>query len=164
MTLEELFSKVIGTKVSIEYMEREIPRGIRNNNPLNIKRNKIVWQGQRATQSDKTFVQFETAAMGYRAAFMILYNYINGHGWVSIDSIIKHWAPSSENNTERYINTVVRLSKIDRHKFLMFEQVVLMCDLVRAMAIVENGYGWVDEEDLQKGYELAYNSIKHIRK
>ena len=30
-----------------------IPRGIRNNNPLNIRRSKDQWQGMKKTQSDR---------------------------------------------------------------------------------------------------------------
>ena len=44
-------------------------RGLRNNNPLNIRRNKTKWQGLSVTQTDKSFFQFKTMAYGYRAAF-----------------------------------------------------------------------------------------------
>lgn len=44
-------------------------RGLRNNNPLNIRRNNTKWQGLSATQTDKSFFQFKTMAYGYRAAF-----------------------------------------------------------------------------------------------
>ena len=37
-----------------------LPRGIRNNNPLNIRRSKDQWQGLRAQQTDASFCQFET--------------------------------------------------------------------------------------------------------
>lgn len=44
-------------------------RGLRNNNPLNIRRNNTKWQGLSVTQTDKSFFQFKTMAYGYRAAF-----------------------------------------------------------------------------------------------
>ena len=38
-----------------------LPRGIRNNNPLNIRRTaKDQWQGLRAQQTDASFCQFES--------------------------------------------------------------------------------------------------------
>lgn len=51
-------------------------RGLRNNNPLNIRRNNTKWQGLSATQTDKSFFQFKTMAYGYRAAFKTLQTYI----------------------------------------------------------------------------------------
>ena len=36
-----------------------IARGIRNNNPLNIRRSKDKWQGMKALQTDAQFCQFE---------------------------------------------------------------------------------------------------------
>ena len=51
------------------------PRGIRNNNPLNIRRSTDRWEGAREEQKDKSFVQFKTMAYGYRAAWLILQSY-----------------------------------------------------------------------------------------
>lgn len=50
-------------------------RGIRNNNPLNIRHSKDQWQGVVATQTDQSFVQFESMAYGYRAVWKILESY-----------------------------------------------------------------------------------------
>ena len=52
-------------------MEKKIaPRGLRNNNPLNIRRNnKTNWIGQCNKQEDRSFVQFRSMPYGYRAAF-----------------------------------------------------------------------------------------------
>ncbi len=49
-----------------------LPRGIRNNNPLNIRRSKDKWKGLRAVQADAQFCQFETLEYGWRAAFYLL--------------------------------------------------------------------------------------------
>lgn len=53
----------------------ETIRGIRNNNPLNIRHSASRWQGMRMEQTDKKFVQFESMAMGYRAAWRVLETY-----------------------------------------------------------------------------------------
>ena len=50
-------------------------RGIRNNNPLNIRHSADRWQGAREEQTDKSFVQFTTMAYGYRAAWKVLESY-----------------------------------------------------------------------------------------
>ena len=49
-----------------------LPRGIRNNNPLNIRRGKDQWKGLRAQQTDASFCQFESLDYGWRAAFYLL--------------------------------------------------------------------------------------------
>ena len=50
-----------------------LPRGIRNNNPLNIRRTaKDQWKGLRAQQTDASFCQFERLEFGWRAAFYLL--------------------------------------------------------------------------------------------
>ena len=39
-----------------------VPRGIRNNNPLNIRKGNN-WKGERPNQTDKAFEEFETMQM-----------------------------------------------------------------------------------------------------
>ena len=50
-------------------------RGQRNNNPLNIRHSTDRWQGARIQQTDPSFVQFESMAYGYRAAWRTLESY-----------------------------------------------------------------------------------------
>lgn len=97
-------------------------RGLRNNNPLNIRRNNTKWQGLSATQTDKSFFQFKTMAYGYRAAFKTLQTYIlnkydtDKDGTANeLEDVIMRWAPPCENNTEVYIATVEKRSGISRH-------------------------------------------------
>ncbi len=37
-----------------------LPRGIRNHNPLNIRRSKDQWKGMAEVQNDRAFVQFKS--------------------------------------------------------------------------------------------------------
>lgn len=77
-----------------------IPRGIRNNNPFNIKKSAARWQGK-TIGVDKVFETFESMEFGFRAGFKLLINYVHqGHN--SIDKIISRFAPSIENNTDYY--------------------------------------------------------------
>ncbi len=90
-----------------------IARGIRNNNPLNIRRSKDKWQGLKALQTDPQFCQFETMAYGWRAAFVMLTRtYYHTYRLYTIRAIINRWAPPNENNTKRYIENVCRLTGI----------------------------------------------------
>lgn len=89
-------------------------RGLRNCNPLNIRRNDTRWQGLRTVQSDPAFFQFETMAYGYRAAFRTLDTYRRKHGCVVLADYIARWAPPSENDTAAYLRTVCRRTRAVR--------------------------------------------------
>ena len=89
-------------------------RGQRNNNPLNIRHSADRWQGACKEQKDKSFVQFETMAYGYRAAWRILETYwkrMHAQGVAfNVRNIIGRWAPPTENDTQAYIRTVLKIT------------------------------------------------------
>lgn len=98
-------------------------RGIRNNNPLNIRRSATRWQGAREEQTDKSFVQFKSMAYGYRAAWKVLQSYyerfcLQGQTF-TVRNIISRWAPPSENDTEAYITNVLKISSIGGRENLL---------------------------------------------
>ena len=51
------------------------PRGIRNNNPCNIRLSRTTYKGEVNPSSDKAFKQFESMAYGYMAVFVTLRHY-----------------------------------------------------------------------------------------
>lgn len=113
-----------------------IPRGIRNNNPLNIRiGNK--WKGLKTPNTDGAFDQFISVQWGYRAAFIILRNYINKHKCNTVRKIISRFAPSSENNTAAYIKTVCKKTGYQPDQELRPTYADL-AKLVYAMAWVES--------------------------
>ena len=120
-------------------------RGIRNNNPLNIRRSSTHWQGARKEQTDKSFVQFETMAYGYRAAWKILQTYYERFRIQNKDytvrNIISRWAPRTENDTEAYIMNVLRMSGIGGKEKLLPPSNVLsygrLSRMVSAMTCIE---------------------------
>ncbi|WP_367672819.1 structural protein, partial [Serratia symbiotica] len=83
------------------------PRGIRNNNPGNIRWGDD-WKGllPDKQRTDKSFCQFSTPEYGIRAMIIILRNYQKKHGINTISGIIHRWAPTSENDTQAYIDSV----------------------------------------------------------
>lgn len=87
-------------------MGMRVPRGVRNNNPLNIRYNKgNCWVGQ--TGTDGQFCVFSDPKYGIRAAVKILQKYAGKDLKTSILEIINKWAPGSDgNNTGAYIATV----------------------------------------------------------
>lgn len=144
-------------------------RGQRNNNPLNIRHSHDKWQGAATTQTDPSFVQFESMAYGYRAAWKILdtycLNFRRKRLTYNVRTIIARWAPPAENDTEGYIRTVVSLSGLGGNeniprpnRYRNFERLVKTARLIAAMTCVECGIRWeqVDWEAIWKGYDLAW--------
>lgn len=130
------------------------PRGIRNDNPCNIRRTKDKWQGMRETQTDRQFVQFKSRLWGYRAVFVILRNYMK-KGKNTIGKIIARWAPSSDgNNTQSYIGYVSRGTGIDASRALRWEDRDDLVEIVRSMAQMESGI-IEDKALIEKAYEMA---------
>lgn len=63
----------------METAKKKEPRGIRNNNPLNIRKGNN-WKGERPNQTDPAFEEFESMEMGIRAAIKLIRNKIQGKG------------------------------------------------------------------------------------
>lgn len=120
--------------------KNQVSRGLRNNNPLNIRRTADLWQGLKPEQTDPEFFQFKTIAWGYRAAFVVLRTYRHRYGADTIDRIVKRWAPPGDrNDTEYYIRKVAVLTGLDRHETIDADNPREMAELVAAMSRVENG-------------------------
>ena len=129
-------------------------RGIRNDNPLNIRHGKSQWVGMREKQTDKSFVQFTERVYGYRAAFVLLRGYI-GKGKDTIGKIIAKWAPSSDgNNTQSYINYVSKSTGINASHALRWEDKNDLVEVVRSMAHMESGI-IEDRKLIEEAYNLA---------
>lgn len=133
------------------------PRGIRNNNPLNIRKGS-AWQGLTPSQPDPSFCTFKSMLYGLRAAHKLLRNYITGaDGRVkpadNLSSIIMKWAPPSENATQRYIEFVANKTGLSPFERIHFLDRKVMCDIVSAMAFVECGQ-WIDRNLIESAYDL----------
>ena len=121
-------------------MKKEtLPRGLRNNNPLNIRISTDRFVGEVQPSGDKEFKQFDTMAHGYRAAFRILKNYINNYKCDTIRKIISRWAPATENNTMAYVMTVSSRAGISPDALISSSNREEMIRIVAAMSYVENG-------------------------
>ena len=135
-----------------------LPRGIRNNNPLNIRRTKDQWQGMRREQTDSAFCQFENLAYGWRAAFKLLTRtYYHTYRLYTIRAIVNKWAPPNENNTKAYVENVSRLTGIhpDEPLGIPSEKPSRWIALGAAMAIQENGVTSIDWFAMLRGWEMA---------
>lgn len=129
------------------------PRGIRNNNPLNIRIGS-TWVGEVERNTDGVFEQYVSMELGIRAAFKLIKTYIHKYRRYSIRRIIQSWAPSNENNTQLYIDKVASISGINPDEIVCFEDKKTMISIVNAMIFVENGR-YVPLSTIEMGYLLA---------
>jgi hypothetical protein len=134
-------------------MPKQLPRGIRNCNPLNIRIGN-TWLGERENPTDPDFEEFNSMEYGLRAAFIILRRYIRRYKKDTVPAIIRTWAPETENKTQRYIDVVCSMSGISHEAHINYADKATMCKLVASMAYVENGQN-IEMSKIEKGYDLA---------
>lgn len=135
----------------------KLPRGIRNNNPGNLRHGND-WQGLKRFQLDADFCQFTSAHFGIRALFRVLMNYQRKHRLMTIRKMIYRWAPPIENETDAYVDSVAKYVGVDADKELD------ICDptnrhsaiaLVHAIIRHENGQQPYTVEEISKAIEAA---------
>lgn len=127
-------------------------RGLRNNNPGNIRLSDVKYQGE-VKGNDRSFKTFKSMALGYRAMFVILRTYYNKYKLNTIRKMINRWAPTNENDTSAYIRNVSAWSGIKPDAVLEITSKQMMCAVVAAMSRVENGVKAVTR-DVETGYDL----------
>ena len=97
----------------------KLTRGLRNNNPFNIRRSASKWSGKIPFEksTDKQYEQFETVRHGIRAGLYLLTKYVLTHGLDTIPKIIHRWAPNGDgkNNEALYVQAVMSYNTICSH-------------------------------------------------
>ena len=127
------------------------PRGIRNNNPGNIRYKGIEWRGLAKPPSDGAFCVFIAPQFGIRALGKLIRNYYFYYGIRSIKGIINRFAPSSENNSISYIQAVAKSTGFDESEQLDLEDDDVVVALMRAIIRHENGKQPYSDEELRMG-------------
>ena len=130
-------------------------RGIRNNNPGNLIKSALTWQGKVVPGTDPVFEQFKTMAFGIRA---MLIDIIGKHkrGLDTIQELINVWAPPIENDTTAYINNVSARSGIPKNVVFSPTKANFLA-IAKAMAFSENGPDalLIPDSDWNEGWRLA---------
>lgn len=124
---------------------------IRNNNPGNIRSTNDKWLGK-IGQDSRGFVVFDTLPHGYRALYKLLMGYI-GKGYNTIDKIINKWAPPTENDTETYINNVVKRTGLTRYQTIQPMDVYVV-----GLAISIQEHGEVNKDAAKQGLAMIHRS------
>ncbi len=123
-----------------------MPRGLRNNNPGNIRFiAKNPWRGQ--VGNDGGYGVYATMGEGVRALGKQLEAYAS-RGLVTVRSIISTWAPASENNTAAYVAAVARAMNVDADDVL--DVTSYLPRLAVAIIKHENGVQPLSFDDIRK--------------
>lgn len=134
-----------------------LPRGLRNNNPGNLRVNPANnWRGKLtgSAKKDKAFEEFVSMAYGYRALMVNAYTLITRDGYDTIESFIEAWAPPKENDTEAYIRAVCRKLGADRRSKINYQDREYMIALASAISEVENAPYKAVRSDVEAGWEM----------
>lgn len=129
-------------------------RGIRNNNPGNI-RHGDAWQGLAEPQTDSSFCVFRSPEYGIRALAKVLLNYEKKYGLNTVRKIVSRYAPENENDTESYIKSVAGQLGVDTDEPITVRDKATLLVLVKAIIRHENGEQPYSNEILIKGLEMA---------
>lgn len=135
---------------------KPLPKGIRQNNPLNIVHvEKNKWQGLADPPAIGRFCVFVTMAHGIRAAALNLIAYQDRYNFKTIRDFVGRWAPASENNTVAYVLSVSKRTGFAADKALDLHNWEDLRPLVEAMAYHENGGNFLSDAALDKGLSMA---------
>ncbi len=129
-------------------------RGLRNNNPGNIRHGTSQWRGMSSDQSnDSEFVQFDAPEYGIRALARLLRNYQSRHGLYTVRQIITRYAPPAENITGAYVDHVARVVGVNPDARIDVNE--KMVPLVNAIIKHENGINPYSADVISTGIGLA---------
>lgn len=138
----------------------DVPRGIRNANPGNIRKGDR-WQGLDVPPDDGEFCRFTDSAYGIRALARVLITYQDkrlakdGTAIDTVRDIIERWAPPKENDTESYIRSVRQATGFRAGEELDLHDFDTMDRLVRAIIRHECGQQPYSDSEIRHGLRLA---------
>lgn len=129
----------------------EKTRGIRNNNPGNIKKGQ-GFVGE-LISNDSTFAQFDTMAHGVRAIAKILLNYQSLHNLHTVHGIITRWSATDQ---EAYVQNVSDALGVGPDDYISVADYLF--PLIRAIIKQENGLAGelVSDADIETGIAEVY--------
>lgn len=131
----------------------KMSRGLRNNNPGNIRLGTFKYKGEKAESSDTAFRQFESIEWGYRAMFVLLHTYAKKYGCHTLRQMINRYAPPIENHTDNYIRRVAYATHLSPDEEISTTDAATMTAVVAAMSEVENGVD-ASMAEVWRGWEL----------
>ncbi|MFZ3510532.1 MULTISPECIES: hypothetical protein [Vibrio] len=129
-------------------------RGIRINNPLNIRIAGNPWKGKVTPSRDNAFETFKAPEWGFRAGAILLRNYQQRHELFTLSEIIHRFAPPSENKTHNYAQFVAgRVGVGMDERIDLVNNTPLLVEVLHAMSIMEVGRHY-NKDTVIKGVNL----------
>ena len=144
-----------------------LPLGIRNNNPGNIKYAATSrWQGLSAMPQNRGFCVFDQACYGIRAMAVTLITYqdkrvaADGSAIDTITEVVERWAPRVPEGTEnphqaQYIHFVLKRSGLIKGQHIDLHEFGTMQKIITAMIEFENGVQPYSDAQITKGIVMA---------
>ncbi len=144
------------------FLDMTKPRGIRNNNPGNVKRSGSAWLGKvpSAQNTDATFEQFTAPVYGIRVIAYLLLKYQRDKGKRTIRALISEpggWAPSNtDNNPAGYATAIARAVNLRETDTVdLFASDALLTGITTAIIKFENGQQPYSAEVIGEGVRMA---------
>lgn len=136
-------------------MSEKLSRGLRNHNPLNIRKTKDKWVGLSKQQTDPAFFVFTSDIYGLRAGFRIIRNYVKRTLSLTLAQMVVRWAPPNENDTKYYIQFLSNCLGVPSDIILLHElnNESFMVHLLRCMAKMESGV-WLSQDLVTAAYYM----------
>lgn len=134
-------------------MARTPSRGVRNNNPGNIRHSKDTWRGLAPVQTDSAFFVFLEPKYGVRALGKILLTYQRKYGLNTVRGLIDRWAPPVENDTNSYVAAVAKALIIAPDTAISVQ--TRLAALATAIIHHENGYNPYTPAEIAEWVTLA---------
>lgn len=132
------------------------PRGVRNNNPLNVRANPdYIWRHQTGVDPDGYLI-FAEPVWGIRCAAIVIDSYRREHQIQTLQGIIYRWAPPGNNPTADYVRFVCQ--KTHLMAMTVIDPATDAQPILMAMTEFENGY----QPYLADTYAMALK-LSHIR-
>jgi len=133
----------------------ETPRGIRNNNPGNIRFNPdVIWIGQNG-HDDDGFATFRSPEDGLRAVAVLLRHYHVYHHCDTLVDYVARWAPPAENDTRAYIHYMGRYLTVGPNTVLDLD--VELPGMVNGIVEYENGECPYDQDTILRAIARSRN-------
>lgn len=130
------------------------PRGIRNNNPGNLR----SWGD---TPRVDGFARFATPEAGLAAMIKNLQVQQSKHGLNTIAGIIGKWAPSSENETGSYVNSIVKQTGFGAHQPLDLTDKRTVAPLISSMIRHEGNSAGYSKDMVDKAVTTVVVDFKN---
>ena len=138
-------------------------RGLRNNNPFNMVKTSIAWQGK-VNGTDTRFETFATVEQGIRAGIIDIVGDMAKKGQNTLTKLFEAFAPRFENDTTAYINYVSQVSGIAPNAPLLTNNQIdagSLAKIVQGIINKENGTEAakiITPQILLSGVNMAVNS------